>query len=135
MNAGSTGVIETNDWGAGFHGEVHDLADLAGVSAGEGASVDGEVLGEDEDGAAVDEAATGDDAVPGDFVFGHAKVLALVSNKAVDFFERAGVEEELDALSRGHLAFFVLPGNASGAAGFEAFLTKFFEALEPAINT
>ena len=31
LNAGSAGVVESNDRGSGFHGEVHNLANFAGI--------------------------------------------------------------------------------------------------------
>ena len=48
-----------------FMASIHHLADLLGVGLGERAAKDREVLREDEDAAAVNEAVTGDDAVAG----------------------------------------------------------------------
>ena len=87
------GVVEADDGRADLQGEVHDLADLLGVGLGEAAAEDGEVLGEDEDEAAVDAAVAGDDAVAGNLLLGHAEVEAAVLDELVELLEGALVEE------------------------------------------
>ena len=67
LDARAAGVVEADDGRADLHRQVHDLADLGGVGFGERAAEDGEVLGEDEDQAAVDAAVAGDEAVAGSF--------------------------------------------------------------------
>ena len=58
----------------------------------------------------------GDHAVAGhDLVF-HPEVAAPVCHELVHFFERPGVEEEIDALARGELAAVVLAFLSVGAA-------------------
>ena len=54
LDARAARVVEADDRRAHAGGQVHDLADLLRVGAGERAAEDGEVLGEDEDLAAVD---------------------------------------------------------------------------------
>ena len=114
LNARAAGVVEADDGRADAHGHVHDLDDLGGVGFGERAAEDGEVLGEDEDEAALDASVAGDEAVAEELLLVHAEVVAAVGDELVGLFEGALVEEELDALAGGHFALLVL----RGAAGF-----------------
>ncbi len=116
LDAGSAGVVEADDGGADAEGGVHDLDDLGGVGLGERAAEDGEVLGEDEDDAAVDAAVAGDEAVAGDALGFHSKISCPVSHKLVGLLEGALVEEEVDALTGGELAGGTLAGAALGAS-------------------
>ena len=116
LDAGAAGVVEADDGGADAEGGVHDLDDLGGVGLGERAAEDGEVLGEDEDDAALDAAVAGDEAVAGDSLVGHAEVGGSVGYEFVGLFEGAFVEEEVDALAGGELAGFGLAGAALGAS-------------------
>ena len=59
--------------------------------------------------AAVDAAIPADDSVPGNNLIGYAEVAAPVGDELVDFFEGAGIEQEVDPLARGQLACFALP--------------------------
>ncbi len=102
------GIVEPDDRAPDLHGEVHDLADLLGVSPGEGAAEHREVLCEDEDLATLDEPVAGDDPVAGDLLGLHAEVDAAVRLELVDLHEAAWVEEQLDALAGGELARLVL---------------------------
>ena len=82
----------------------------------ERAAEDGEVLAEDEDEPPVDHPVAGDDAVARRPVGLHAEVVAAVLDEHVPFLERAGVEQQLDALARGELALGVLRVDALLAA-------------------
>ena len=90
----------------------------------ERAAEDREVLGEDEDRAAVDRAPAGDDAVAGDLVLLHAEIGRAMLDEHVELLEGAFVEEDLDALAGRQLAAFVLGGDpglaAADAARFRA---------------
>ncbi len=81
------------------------------------ATEDGEVLGEDADLSSVDLAVSGDHPVGvGTRVFkSHAG--RDVSTQHVEFLERVLVEQVLDALARGHLAFGLVPLDGLLAAG------------------
>src|SRR5438093_1228348 len=98
--------------GAGLQREVHDLADLPRVGLGERAAEDGEVLREDEHRAPVDAARAGDDPVARDALLGHAEVVGLVDDEAVELEEGAGIEQELEPLAGGLLAGLVLAPDA-----------------------
>ena len=74
------------------------------------------LLGKDEGQAALDATVSGDEAIAVEFLLGHAEVGAAMGDQLVGLFESALVEQELDALAGGHLAFFVLPIAALGAA-------------------
>ena len=90
--------------------------DLLGMRFRKRAAEHGEILGEDEDRAAVDRAPAGDDAVAGDLGLLHAEIGRAVLDIHVELLERAFVEEDLDALARGQLAACVLGGDARLAA-------------------
>jgi len=77
---------------------------------------DGEVLGEDENNAALDAAVSGDESVAVGLLFSHAEVVRTVGDQLVGFFESAFVEQELDALAGRHLTLFVLAFAALWAA-------------------
>ena len=87
---------------------VHDLADLLGVSLGQGAAEHGEVLAEDEHQPAIDRAVAGHDAVTRHLLVGHAKIVATMLDEHVRLLEGVRVEQELDALAGGELAALVL---------------------------
>jgi len=108
LDARAARVVQADHRHPHLHGLVHDFADFFGVGFAQGAAKDGEVLAEDEHQAAVDHAVTGDHAVAGDALFGHAEVAAAVFDEHVPLFEAAFVEQHLDALARGELAFGVL---------------------------
>ena len=108
LDAGAAGIVEADDGGSRFQGEVHDLADLERVSFRERAAEHGEVLREDIDEAAVDAAVAGDETVAGDDLVVHAEVAAAVLHQLVQFFEGALVEQQFDALARAELSFFML---------------------------
>ena len=67
-------VVEPDHRRAHPDGQIHDLADLAGVGLGQRAAEHGEVLGEHEGLPPVDERVAGDHAVAGDLLLGHAEV-------------------------------------------------------------
>ena len=88
--------------------EVHHLVDLLGEHLAERAAEDGEVLGEDEDLAAVDRAPAGDDAVgerPGVL---DAEAVGPVAGEHVELDEGVRVEEQVEPLAGGELAPLVL---------------------------
>ena len=108
LDARATGVVEPDDGAADLHREVHDLGDLLAEDLAERPAEDGEVLREDRDGAPVDGAVAGDDAV----AVGPVRVLAegdrAVPGVLVHLDERALVEEHREALAGGLLAACVL---------------------------
>ena len=73
----------------------------------------------------------GDDAVARDDLIGHPEVEAAVCDELVDFFEGAGVEQQLDALARGQLAGRALALEALFAASQ---LGPPLELVEPALR-
>ena len=108
LDPGAAGVVDADHRRPDLGGEVHHLAHLLRHHLAEAAAEDGEVLGEDEDGAAVDRAVAGDDGVaPGPFLL-HLEVVGAVADEGVELLEGAGVEQLLDPLAGGHLALRVL---------------------------
>ena len=80
------------------------------------AAEDGEILREDKDLAPVNQAVSGDETVAGNLLRLHPEIAAAMSDQLVELLERSVVEQKLDALARGHLAFFVLAFDSLGAA-------------------
>src|SRR5690606_35056212 len=108
LDAGTAGVVETDDRAAHLEREVHDLDDLLAEDLTERATEDGEVLGEHRDGASVDLAVAGDDAVAVRPVLLLAEGGGAVPRILVQLDEGALVEEHVDALARRLLAARVL---------------------------
>src|SRR5204863_6562492 len=109
-------VVEPDYRRAGAGREIHDLADLFRVGAGEAPAEDREVLREEEDEPPIDRAVPGDDAVAVDLPLLHPEVGAAVDLEAVELDEAARVDELLDPLARGELAVRVLALDALLAA-------------------
>jgi len=134
LDACAARVVETDDRRPRLHRQVHDLADLLGKGAREGAAEDGEVLREDIDNAAVDAAIAGDDAVAGDALLRHVEVVAAVGLELVGLDEGAGVEQQVDALTRRQLAGLVLLGDAVCAAATLSRLIQLRKTLQIALH-
>ena len=124
LNAGTAAVRQPDHWGANPHGLLHHLADFLGVGFGQGAAEDREILAVDKRPAAVDQAGTGHHPVPGDAPVFHTEVGGAVLDEHVELFEGVGVEQNVEALSRGQLAALVLGVDAVlSAAQTGAFAT------------
>ena len=120
LNPRAAGIVQADDRDADLHRLVHDLADLAGMGGGQRAAEDGEVLGEDEDPAAVHQAVPGDDAVARHPVFVHAEIGAVMFDEHVPFFEGPFVQQQIQPLPRRQFALTVLgvdPGLAAAHPG------------------
>src|SRR5262249_36980540 len=94
----------------------HDLADLGRMHARERAAEHGEILAEDVDQPAVDRAVAGHHAVTRHFLVLHAEIDRAMLDEHVVFFERAGIEQRIDALACRQLALGVLRLDAALAA-------------------
>src|SRR4029077_11512933 len=131
LDTGAAGVEQADDRRPRPHGHVLDLHDLLRMGLRQRAAEYGEVLGEQEDGAAVHGAPAGDDAVARDLLLlVHAEVDAAVLDEHVELLERALVHQELDALARGELAALVLRLDADFAATEPGMAAPGFELLE-----
>ncbi len=126
LDAGAAGVVDADDRAAELERELLDLDDLPAVRLGERAAEDGEVVGEDGHGLAVDRAQAADHAVTVGTVRGHPELGVVVARELVDLLERSVVEELVDAFAGGLLAALVLvlhrllvAGVGRVAAGFE----------------
>src|SRR6266550_6818742 len=127
LNSCATGVVQTDDRYADARGGIHDFHDFGCVGFGERAAENREVLSEGKDKASVNAAVSGDEAVAIIFLFRKPKFICAMGYEAVRFLEGAFVEKKFDALTRRHLAFFVLALAALFAA---AFLGKLVATLE-----
>ncbi|MCY1501081.1 hypothetical protein D9M68_351420 [compost metagenome] len=93
----------------------------------QGAAENGEVLRKDIDLPAVDRAPTGDDAIARDLLALHAEIDAAMRDVHVVFFERAFIEQHLDAFARRQLALAVLGVDPSLAAAGSCFCPAGFD--------
>ena len=100
----------------------------------ERAAEHGEILGEGEDGAAVDRAPAGDHAVARNSGLLHAELGRAVLDEHVELLERALVHEQLEALAGGELAALVLGFDARIAAAFARPPAAFFELFEDVLH-
>jgi hypothetical protein len=94
----------------------------------------GEVLGEQEHGAAVHGAPAGDHAVAGDLGLLHAEVAGAVLDEHVELLERTLVEQQLDALAGRQLAALVLRLDARHAATQAGLLAALFQPVEDVLH-
>ena len=88
-----------------------------------------EVVGIDKHQAAVYLAVTRHHAIAGDLFLLHAEVGATVVDELVQLVERAFVQQQLDALAGGHLAYGVLLLYLVHAAAQGGALVQLFELL------
>ena len=116
LDARAAAVVEPDDRSAVLHRQVHDLADLLGVGLRQRAAHHREVLGEDVDQAAVDRPVPAHHTVAGDALALHPEVVAAVDHQRIHLDERAGIEQQVDALVRRQLPGVVLALDALGAA-------------------
>ena len=104
---------------------------LSATDLAEAAAEDGEVLGEDEDGPAVDGAPSGHDRIAGGPLVLDAEPDRLVADEHVDLLERALVEQELDSFASGQLAQVVLAVDRPLAAGVQRLFAQHPQIFDP----
>ena len=97
--------VESDDRAADLGGEIHDLHDLLAEHLTEGPAEDGEVLGEDGHLTALDHAVTSDHPVAVGAAAILAELGAAMPGELVHLDERALVQQHLDPLAGGLLAF------------------------------
>src|SRR5260370_30352644 len=93
LNPRASGIVEPYDGGSGTHGQVHDLADFLRVGFGERTAENRKVLRENVDQAAIDTAEAGDKAIAGGTLLLHPKINAAVTDKFVELFKTAFVQQ------------------------------------------
>ena len=122
-------VVDADDGHPEGGGEVHDLVDLLAEHLAERSAVDGEVLAEEADLAAVDGPEAGDDPVG-------VRALVVVeagrpgAGQHVELLEGALVEEVVDPFPGGHLALGVLALDGVRGAGVEGGLLAAGELVQ-----
>jgi hypothetical protein len=122
LDARAAALVDADDRPAGPDRQVHDLDDLLAVDLAERAAEDRDVLAEHAHRAAVHGAVAGHHAVTVGPVALLAEVRRAVPGQLVQFDERAGVEQQLDALTGGLLALGVLLLDHARRAGVHCFL-------------
>ncbi|CAM5586372.1 hypothetical protein SVIOM342S_06126 [Streptomyces violaceorubidus] len=108
LDAGAGAVVQRHQRGTGRDGHVHDLVDLRRVRLAQRTAEDPEVVGVDEDRAALDRAPAGDDTVGVRLLGLQAEAGRPVPAQLLDLAEGTRVEEQLDPLARRQLALGVL---------------------------
>ena len=119
LNARAAAVVDADQRAARLQRVVHQFDDLLAVDLAQRATEDGEVLAEHADGAAVDGAVPGDDAVAVGPVRGDPEIGGPMPGELVEFGERAGIEQPLHPLPGGHLALGVLVFHRPRRAGVD----------------
>ncbi len=130
LNAGAAGVEQADDWRTVLQRHILNLGHLAGVARRQRSAHDGEVLGEDVDDPPVDGAPAGDDAITGGLLLLHAEVGAGMLDESVELLEGVLVHQQLDTLTGGQLAAFMLRVDArlpATEARFGPALLKLFD--------
>ena len=89
---------------------------------------------EHEDLAAVDRAPAGDHAVGERTGVLDAEAVGAVAGEHVELDERAGIEQQVDALARGELAALVLALDRRRAPGVQRLLAQLGELREPLLD-
>ncbi len=130
LDARTAGVEDTDHRNAGLECVVHDLDDLLARDLAERAAEDGEVLAEDGHVAAVDRADTCDHRVAVRPLVLHAEGMRAMAHEFIELDERALVEQQVDALAGGHLAFGVLLLDRGQTAGGHGFVVAVLEVGE-----
>jgi len=94
------------------------------------AAIDGEILAEDIDEAAVDRTRSGDDAVARNMLFVHAEIDAVMLDIHVQLFKAVLVQQHFDPLPRGQLALAMLRVDAALAAAHAGTLALGFQLFD-----
>src|SRR5262249_17825929 len=134
LNACAAGIVEADDGCAHARGHIHNLDDFPRVGFGKGSAENREILRENEYQAAVDAPVAGYEAVAKILALGEAEVIGAMGHKAIGLFKRAFIEQELNALARRHLPFFVLSFAALAAAALFGQLVAALELFELFFN-
>ncbi len=110
LDAGPAGVVDPDHRHPHLDRHVLHLDDLDGVGLAQAAPGDREILGEDENGPALDRAVAGDHPVGRDLHLVHAEVVAAVLDEGVELHEGVGIQQEIEPLPGRKLALLVLLG-------------------------
>ena len=103
FDTGATAVVNADERGHGFEGEVHGLANLLRVGGSERTATHGKVLGCDIDSLPVHLAVAGHDAVA-ENTLGFGQIEARRNAQSANFAESALVKKDFEAFAGGKLA-------------------------------
>ncbi len=119
LDARPARIVESDHGAAGFKRVIHHVADFFGVNASERPAADGEILAEGRHLPSIHNPSAGDDGVSGESLFLQAEVVAIVRGVQAGFLKCPGLEQRVNAITRGHHA--LLPAGVQfvlAAAGF-----------------
>jgi len=116
LHARAARVVDEDEGRAGLQGHVHDVGDLLGVRLARRAAGDGEVLAGEVHEAASDRGGTGDHAISGQGLSGHAEERGAVGGEEAGLVEAVGVDQRGDAFACRELAGLALLVEALDAA-------------------
>ncbi len=106
-----------------MQGQVHHLADLHGLSLGEGAAKDGKVLSVDTDPASVNLAVASHHAVAQNLLLSHAEIGGAVGDERINLLESAFIEQQGQPFAGRQLALGVLSLDALCSSAETGFLS------------
>src|SRR5439155_4219111 len=130
LDAGSSGVGKADDGCAGLHREVHHLADLLGVSLGQRAAEDCEVLRIDEDRPSIDKAVASHYPVAEVPLVVETKVRGAMRDEGIQLLEASVVEQDVETLASGELAARMLLFDTRLSAALQGVTTQLCQARQ-----
>jgi len=127
LNTRPPRVIDADQWAADLHRQVHHLAYLRSVHLAEASADNRKILGKYAYVSAIDGPVPRHDSFARRIDLVHAELGGPVFDKCIQLHEGSRIEQHLDSLSSGHLAFFVLRSNPLRAAAGKHFRSSLFE--------
>ena len=131
LDSGSAGIQDANHGDFCGQGKVHDLDDLVACHLAQRTTEHGEVLAKEGDLASMNSSHTGNDRVAVGAFGIHTKGCGAVANKFIKLDKGPLIEQKLDSLTGGQLAFGVLLLNSGVPACRNRFVVAGFEFRNP----
>jgi hypothetical protein len=107
MDAGASGIFESDKRDAELERELHQLNDFLRVHFADSATGDGKILADGGDLLAIDVARPSDDGIRRYFLVLASEMPAAVANMHADFLECVRLKEGAKPFARGHEAFLM----------------------------
>ena len=130
LQTGTTRVVQTDYGSTHLHGDVHNLANLAGQHLTQRTCCYGEILCENINQTAANGSATSYHTIAQIVLLVHTEVCTTVLNEHVHFFETSVIEQHGDAFAGGVLTFLVLLGNSLLTTTKTSLDTEFYQLLD-----
>ena len=134
LDAGAAGVKKPNEGRPVFERHILQAGDFLSVRFGKRAAENGKILGEDEDGAAIDGAPSRHDSIARHAAFIHAELRRAMLDEHAKFLERPFIGKERDPLPRGEFSTLVLGKGPLFAAAVKGLRAARGEAFETRLH-